>query len=95
MKNSILASVIFLGTAFSAHAEKKTLKVDGMHCKGCVEMVQGEVCEVQKYKTCNVRLNPKKKNQGLVELETVNDEKIDMKTIESKLSGLGDYSLAK
>jgi len=94
MKARGMVLVGLLTLSFSSFAEKKSLKVDGMHCKGCVEMVQGEVCEVQKFKTCNVRLNPDKKNQGLIDLETAGDEKIKLDAVKTAITSQGDYTVS-
>ncbi len=86
-KGAVLVSFLF---AFSVQAEKKTIEVEGMHCKGCVEMMEGEVCEAQKFKTCKVTLSKKKKNTGILELETEDGTPIDMAKIKEKVSEAGD-----
>lgn len=77
----------------TAFAEKKVLKVEGMHCKGCVEMIEGEVCEVQKFKSCKVRLAKGKKNLGEIELETEDDTKIDIAKVKEKVQDAGAYKI--
>lgn len=91
-----LSFAVFLASALSstfAHAEKKTLKVKGMHCKGCVEMVEGEVCEVQKFKSCKVKLASGEKNVGQIELETEGKTPIDLKSVKEKISSAGNYTV--
>lgn len=80
-------------TSVTALAEKKLLKVEGMHCKGCVEMLEGEVCEVQKFKSCKVRLAKGKKNLGEIELETEGDAKVDMAKVKEKIQSAGAYKI--
>lgn len=74
----------------TAFAEKKTLKVEGMHCKGCVEMIEGEVCEAQKFKICKVRLLKDKENFGEIVIETEGKTPIDMVKVKEKLSNAGE-----
>lgn len=77
-------------SSVTALAEKKVLQVEGMHCEGCVEMIEGEVCEVQKFKTCKVRLLKEKKNFGEIELETEDKTPINMAKVKEKLKEAGD-----
>lgn len=86
----LFASATFSSLAF---AEKKTLKVKGMHCKGCVEMVEGEVCEVQKFKSCKVKLASGEKNVGQIDLETEGKTPIDLKAVKEKISAAGNYTV--
>lgn len=89
----ILVVLAFVFSGSWAVAEKKTIKIKGMHCKGCVEMIEGEVCEAQKFKTCKVRLATGEKNMGEIELETEGKALIDMKKIKATVSEVGEYTV--
>lgn len=87
----ILTSTALFTT--SVLAEKKTLKVEGMHCKGCVEMITGEVCGVQKFKTCKVNLAKGQKNTGVIELETEGNAPVEMAKVKSAVQAAGEYKV--
>ena len=89
----ILSSTVLFST--SALADKKSLKVEGMHCKGCVEMITGEVCGVQKFKTCKVKLAKGKKNTGVIELETEGKTPIEVAKVKSAVQAAGEYTVTE
>ena len=74
-------SAIF-AVSFWARAEEKTCAVKGMHCAGCVEMVEGKVCDEAKYSTCSVKIVDAKKEAGEIHLVTKDNKmKIDEKAL--------------
>lgn len=94
LKETIMNWIIFaLSLSFLtpfAFAEKKNIKIKGVHCSGCIEMIEGEVCESQKFKTCKVHLLKDQKNMGEIELETKDGEPIDMAKLKEKVHEAGD-----
>lgn len=73
-----------------AMAETHTFKVKGMHCTGCVESVEGEVCEAGKYKACKVGLVKGEKNVGEISIETNPGQTLVLADIQAKVKNAGD-----
>lgn len=80
-----------------ARAEEKTCVVDGPHCTGCTEMIEGKVCDEAKYSTCKVDIVDEDKHIGQLHLVTKDKAaKIDEKGLAKTLTDMeSDYSLKK
>ena len=77
-------------SGLSATAEKKTCQVDGMHCQGCTEMVEGKICDEEKYSTCKVTVTDADKKKGQIELATKDKKsKIDEKALGAVIKDTG------
>lgn len=93
MKNIFLFVIISLG--YSAFAEETSCTVKGMHCEGCVEMVQGKVCDEAKYSICEVKVTDEKKKVGMIRLVTKDQStKVDEKALGTIVEDSG-YKLEK
>ena len=91
----LLASVLGGMVISAVHAEDKTCAVKGMHCDACVEMVQGKVCDQNKYSTCDVKVLSEKKNMGQIHLITKDEKaKIDETAVGTAIKDAG-YNLDK
>ncbi len=84
----IVAMVLVSGVTW---AEDKTCAVEGMHCKGCTEMVSGKVCgEEGTYSKCEVKVTDAKKKLGFVRLATKDAKaKIDEKALGTTIADAG------
>ncbi len=79
MKSIVLALALF---GHYVGATETTCTVKGMHCSGCREMVEGKLCDENKFSTCEVTIKDAKKQIGVLRLvakgegATVNEKEV-------------------
>lgn len=82
--------ILLLMSGAIGHADEKTCKVKGMHCSGCVEMVEGKVCDEAKYSTCTVKITDEKNEIGEIHLITKDQKaQVDEKSLEAIIKDSG------
>ena len=92
MKKLLLLA--FLSGGLWASAESVTCTVNGPHCQGCREMIEGQVCDEAKYSTCAVKIIDEEKKIAEVKLVTKdNKAKVDQATLGTVFEKM-DYKLA-
>lgn len=64
---------------FGKKDQKKTIKIEGMHCEHCAKKVEGALCNLENVKKAKVNL---KKNQAEITLTKDIDNDLITKTIE-------------
>lgn len=95
----MLKFVILCAAFLTSHAfaDEKTCTVDGPHCKGCMEMIEGKVCDDKVYSKCEVKILDEDKKIGQIYVVTKDAAaKVDEKVLAKQLTDLeSDYSLKK
>src|SRR5690554_5893581 len=85
----------FLVWSSTALAEEKACQIQGMHCKGCVEMVEEKICRADLYEVCKGRIVDADKRIGEFHLKTKKaDAKVDLNQLKADLEPTG-YSLGE
>lgn len=63
--------------------KRASLKIEGMHCAGCVTAIQSYLCDLEGVEKCEVNLAT---NKAFIEYD---DSKIDLKNIEKAIEDVG------
>ncbi len=94
LKFAVLCAAFMSTLAF---ADEKTCIVDGPHCDGCMEMVEGKVCDDAVYSTCKVKIVDAVKKIAEIHLVTKDTKaKVDEKNLAKQIESLeSDYKLKK
>lgn len=97
MKQVILALSLISSFAL---AETATITVEGMHCSGCKQMVNKNVCENAAVKSnsesCEVKLVDEDKQIGEVTIVSKKDAKVDIEAVKAGVKAAGDdYKVTK